>query len=74
MRQLTAPRIVVAPGRTTIAHAQLTGKIDFPHWIGKAPVPATEILSCANGLLHLPTRKLLPHTRTVADIQAEGKE
>jgi putative DNA primase/helicase len=44
------------------AHAQLTGKVDFPHWIGKAPVPAAEILSCANGLLHLPTRKLLPHT------------
>lgn len=34
-----------------------------PVWIdGTAPVPADEVVSCANGLLHLPTRRLIPHT------------
>ena len=44
------------------AHGQLQGKIKFPYWKGEAPVPASEVLSCKNGLLHLPTRQLLPHT------------
>lgn len=34
----------------------------IPRWRGGAPVPANEVLACANGLLHLPTRALLPHT------------
>lgn len=34
-----------------------------PAWIGDAgPVPPEEVLSCANGLLHIPTRRLIPHT------------
>jgi putative DNA primase/helicase len=44
------------------AHGQLQGKIKFPYWQGIAPVPTSEILSCKNGLLHMPTRRLLPHT------------
>jgi putative DNA primase/helicase len=33
-----------------------------PAWLGAAPVPAEEILACQNGLLHLPSGQLLPHT------------
>lgn len=35
-----------------------------PCWIGEAPtdLPAEEIISCANGLFHLPTGNLLPQT------------
>ena len=29
---------------------------------GASPVPASEIVACANGLLHVGTRKLYPHT------------
>ncbi len=44
------------------AHGQLHGRIKFPYWEGIEPVPALEILSCKNGLLHMPTRRLLAHT------------
>jgi len=33
-----------------------------PAWLGLAPVPATEMVACRNGLLHLPSRELLSHT------------
>lgn len=35
-----------------------------PRWLQPQPgdLPATELLACANGLLHLPTRQLLPHS------------
>lgn len=35
-----------------------------PVWLCDAPVPANEIVPCQNGLLHLPSGKLLPHTPT----------
>jgi hypothetical protein len=45
------------------AAAQLDGAIAAPAWLDHMPnVPAEEIFSCANGLLHLPTLVLLPHT------------
>ncbi len=44
------------------AQAQLHGNVTFPFWDVEAPFPADEILSCTNGLLHLPTRRLLAHT------------
>lgn len=45
------------------AAAQLDSTISAPAWLDQAPdLPAAEIISCANGLLHLPTVTLLPHT------------
>lgn len=45
------------------AAAQLDGTIAAPAWLDNTPdLPAEEIISCANGLLHLPTLELLPHT------------
>src|SRR5205823_3813743 len=45
------------------AAAFLDGKIAPPAWLtaGAGP-PVEEIAVCANGLLHLPARTLLPHT------------
>jgi putative DNA primase/helicase len=40
------------------------GAVTMPGWLsgaGNKP-PAREILACENGLLHIPTRELLPHT------------
>lgn len=38
-------------------------EIDLPVWLGDdSRPPAAEILACANGLLHLPSLKLLKHT------------
>ena len=33
-----------------------------PAWLGPAPVPASELVACRNGLLQLPSRQLLSHT------------
>jgi putative DNA primase/helicase len=45
------------------AAAQLDGAIAAPAWLDRVPdLPADEIISCANGLLHLPTFALLSHT------------
>ncbi len=44
------------------AAAQLDGSIRAPAWLdGRAQPPASDVLACANGLLHLPTRELMPH-------------
>ncbi len=43
--------------------ACLDEKIAAPAWLdGREGLAPVEILACVNGLLHLPTRKLLPHT------------
>jgi putative DNA primase/helicase len=45
------------------AAAQLDSAISAPAWLdGPSDVGANETIACANGLLHLPTSKLLPHT------------
>jgi putative DNA primase/helicase len=47
------------------AAVQLRGALRPPSWFGAADSgdpPAAEITACDNGLLHLPTRRLLPHT------------
>ena len=36
--------------------------ITAPAWLGTAGPPPSEIVSCANGLLHLPSLTLAPHT------------
>ncbi len=46
------------------AEAQIPGTVRAPAWLAGDTVlpPAAEILPCENGLLHLLTRELLPHT------------
>jgi putative DNA primase/helicase len=45
------------------AATQLDKAIAAPAWLDHVPnLPAEEIISCANGLLHLRTLALLPHT------------
>ena len=45
------------------AAAQLDASIEPPAWLdGANGPPAHELVACANGLLHLPSRMLLPHT------------
>lgn len=44
------------------AVAHLQKEVHAPAWLGEpGPYPATELISCRNGLLHVPTRTLLPH-------------
>lgn len=46
-----------------VAASFLSDSLQGPMWIGGAPdLAPTEIISCDNGLLHLPTRSILPHT------------
>ena len=46
----------------TASEAQLCG-IHSPVWLDDVPRPAaSELIACGNGLLHLPTRVLHPHT------------
>jgi putative DNA primase/helicase len=46
-----------------VAAAQLDSTITAAAWLDHAAgLPAEEIIACANGLLHLPTLELLPHT------------
>ena len=53
------------------AEVQLPGAIRAPAWLDDGPNPeAVAILSCANGLLHLPTRTLLPHTPNFFSVNA----
>lgn len=45
------------------AVVHLDGSIEAPAWVnGAVDLPATEMVSMANGLLHVPTRTLLPHS------------
>ncbi len=45
------------------AASHLDSSIAAPAWLEQVPdLPAEEIVACANGLLHLPTLTLLPHT------------
>jgi putative DNA primase/helicase len=53
------------------ASAQLDGSIRAPAWLDdKRHPPARDILACANGLLHLPTRVLLPLSPTFFGLNA----
>jgi putative DNA primase/helicase len=45
------------------ARAELEGRISAPAWFDEDhALPPHEVIACANGLLHLPSLKLLPHT------------
>ena len=54
------------------AAAQLPGTtLRAPAWLDdQAQFAATEILPCANGLLHLPTRTLVPHSPAFFGVNA----
>jgi len=45
---------------------------DAPVWLSgrEPPAPAAELLPCANGLLHLPTGRLYPHTERLFALHA----
>jgi len=42
--------------------AQVHGHVAAPAWLDSPPFPAREVIACANGLLHLPTGRLIPHS------------
>ena len=44
------------------AETFLRSEIELPVWLKDSNIPADEILACKNGLLHLPTQKLIEHT------------
>ena len=59
------------PNKTKVANvlealaaaAQLPSTTTPPAWLsGNGPAPPSEILACANGLVHLPSRRMLPHS------------
>jgi putative DNA primase/helicase len=53
------------------AAAQLPCTARPPSWLDTAQRPqAGELVSCTNGLLHLPTRKLLPHSPAFFSLNA----
>jgi putative DNA primase/helicase len=53
------------------AAAHLDVAISPPAWLdGADRPPAHEIVACANGLLHLPTLRLLPHTPSFFNLNA----
>jgi putative DNA primase/helicase len=65
---LTLP---VTPNATMVSHlldalaaaAHLDGLVAAPAWLGEVTdPPASELVVCANGLLHLPTLRLMPLT------------
>jgi putative DNA primase/helicase len=53
------------------AAAHLDSTIEPPAWLdGVTGPPARHIVACANGLLHLPTLRLLPHTNSFFNLNA----
>jgi putative DNA primase/helicase len=45
------------------AAAHIRTEVSSPSWLeGDAPYPASEMVACTNGLVHIPTRTLVPHT------------
>jgi putative DNA primase/helicase len=53
------------------ASAQLDGSTRAPAWLDDKPHPsASDILACANGLVHLPARVLLPHSPVFFGVNA----
>lgn len=56
------------------AEVRLPGVVRAPAWLGANQhfAAAVDILACSNGLLHLPTRKLLQHTAAFFNANAVG--
>jgi putative DNA primase/helicase len=65
----STPERVAAVTQALLTQSQSRKAREFPHWSHKATaelasIPAEEMLACSNGLLHIPTRKMFPHTPT----------
>jgi putative DNA primase/helicase len=59
------PRLVSGVLDALEARAQLSSSVSPPTWLdNRSDFGAGDMLACTNGLLHLPTRKLVPHTPT----------
>jgi putative DNA primase/helicase len=55
----------------TAAVAQVGSDLRPPVWLDNSTrPPATEIIACPNGLLHFPSRRLLPHTPSFFTLNA----
>jgi putative DNA primase/helicase len=53
------------------AAAHLDDAVTVPAWLDHVPdLPANEIVACANGLLHLPSLSLIPHTPEFFNLNA----
>jgi putative DNA primase/helicase len=52
------------------AVCNLPASIAPPVWLRSSKIPAREIIACANGLLHLPTRRLHPHDPAFFNVNA----
>lgn len=48
--------------QATEAQTALDYRHQLPCWLGPHDLPAEELLVCANGILHTPSRKMLDHT------------
>lgn len=44
------------------AAAHIPTTIPTPSWLSRGKQPAREVVSCTNGLVHVPTQTLMPHT------------
>jgi putative DNA primase/helicase len=71
--RMTASRAVeepFQPNRSKIANVvaalqaitHVEDELDPPGWLARSLLPATDIVSVENGLLHVPSRSLSPHT------------
>ena len=58
------PERVNAVLQSLMTQTQSRKTKEFPHWSSRAEAvaPPEEMLACVNGLLHIPTRKMFPHT------------
>jgi putative DNA primase/helicase len=81
LRQAPAGFVPFNPDKTKVANvlealaavAQLPDTAIAPTWLVDTPhPPANEFLACANGLLHLPTRVLVPSTPAFFGLNAVG--
>lgn len=52
----------VADALRAVAHVAGENYLDVARWLRNPGPPPSEVVACANGILHLPTRTLLPAT------------
>lgn len=81
LRQEGKSKVEFDPNQTKVAHVlealaaetQIAGNVRAPAWLnGECHAPATEFLPVKNGLLHLPTRALVPATPAFFGLNAVG--
>lgn len=52
------------------AAVHIDARLEAPAWLDGRNVPAGELIACRNGLLHVPTRTLTPHTAAFFNVNA----